>query len=284
MIWFSNPGGRTGNQLFQYAFIESIRRPGEMVFTTHLKKFMGQFKVRPGYHSFENFWVARTFEKLLDPLMYHGLVRTRIVSSWDDEESVPRFKKGLLTSLVFIKGYFQNEAWLNDGRRNQEPLFRKEALAEARDFLDKVPQGRVPAFLHIRRGDYLHWTVLGQRNPTLPMAYYREAVDRILRSCPEAYFLVTTDDPRYARENFSWLGDYLVSDHSPVTDLAVMAGCPLGILSNSTLAWWGGYWMKERLLVLAPECWLGFRSGCEYPPGITPRWAQVVPKDLWYAH
>jgi len=282
MIWFSNPGGRTGNQLFQYAFIESIRKKGELVFTTHLRKFQSQFQVRIGYHSFENFWVARTIEKFLDPLIYHLLVRTRLISAWDDETFVPRFRRGLLGSIVFVKGYFQNEKWLSEGSGIQGPIFLPETLSKARAFLEKVPDDRVPAFLHVRRGDYLNWRVLGERNPTLPLAYYREAVKRISNLCSRVYFVITTDDPEFAKTNFGWLGAYLVSDQSPITDLAIMASCQFGILSNSTLAWWGGYWMRERVLVVAPETWLGFRSKTEYPPGITPQWAEKIPLEFWY--
>jgi len=287
MIWFSNPGGRTGNQLFQYAFLESIRRPGEMVFTTKLAKFLGQFHPTPGYHSFEFHWLVRTIDRFLDPLVYQLLVKTRVVSFWDDRwtdagHSV-RLTKGWFPSLIYVRGYYQLASLVDQNTGKFRSLLRQETVRKAREFLAKVPQGRIPAYLHLRRGDYLRWKVMGHWNVALPLEYYREAVDRIRTRCSDVYFVIVSDDPEYARKNFGWLGDHLVSTQSPLVDLAVMSLCRYGVLSNSTLAWWGGYLMDKRELVLAPEQWLGFKADQEYPGGIIPPWAEVIPRDLWYA-
>ena len=281
MIWFSNPGGRTGNLLFQYAFLESIRRPEEIILTTNLGSFPRQFKLSLGYHSVDVKWPMRFLEKIVDPILYHLLVKTRVVSSWVEWDNQVRVTRGVIPGLKFVKGYFQNSrSWVSSAA--PMPTFRKTDRDRAEHLISTLPSGRPRVFLHVRRGDYLSWNVLGKKDPTLPMDYYRVAVNRVQRDLVNPFFLILSDEPHWVQENFRWLGDFYVSREKPAVDLILMSRCQWGVLSNSTLAWWGGNAMVERRGALVPEFWLGFQSGVEYPKGIIPSWATQVPSSEWF--
>lgn len=136
------------------------------------------------------------------------------------------------------------------------------------------------AFVAVRRGDYLTQRI-GRRaggslgwveegDPVaLDLAWYRRGITELRDRLPGIRFVVVTDDIDWCNANLS-APDVVVSDQSPQVDLALMARCDAGVLSASSLAWWGARLAAERAggPFLAPEFWLGHRVGAWWPATI----------------
>jgi hypothetical protein len=136
------------------------------------------------------------------------------------------------------------------------------------------------AFVAIRRGDYLTHRVgfraggeLGWVEDGSPVAldldWYVRGMEELRALHRGIRFLVVTDDPAWCRRSLAG-PDVVVSGRSPSVDLALMARCDAGVLSPSSLAWWGARFASDRSAgpFLAPEHWLGHRIGHWWPSTI----------------
>lgn len=76
-------------------------------------------------------------------------------------------------------------------------------------------------------------------------------------------FIALTDDPPYAEDFVGKRADVVVSKENVGVDLAIMSLCDGGILSASSLSWWGAYFANDRQgrgPFVAPKYWLGHRE------------------------
>ena len=78
------------------------------------------------------------------------------------------FSKDYLKKSPSLKGFFQSESFLD---KKSLPIIKQEHLQNAHDFLKDIPTNSEKIFVHVRRGDYLDWSVLGKLNPSLPSSY-----------------------------------------------------------------------------------------------------------------
>ena len=160
---------------------------------------------------------------------------------------------------------------------------RKEHLDAASKFLRDLPDGSEPIFVHVRRGDYVNESALGKKGLTLPLSYYKDQMRWFEKNVPGAYFVFLTDDAEFVELLFTEFLRKVISPHSQYVDFAIMTLCRYGIISNSSFAWWGAFFMKERRKVFAPKFWMGWKSASEYPMGISPSFAELIdprPKPL----
>jgi hypothetical protein len=136
------------------------------------------------------------------------------------------------------------------------------------------------AFVAVRRGDYLRSRVgtrpsgvLGWVDEGAPVAldldWYERGMAELRDTLPGVRFLVVTDDPDWSREHLA-RPDVLVSGRTAPVDLALMAAADAGVLSASSLAWWGARFASVHAdgPFLAPEHWLGHRVGEWWPPDV----------------
>jgi hypothetical protein len=269
-------GGRLGNQVFQYSALRSFLGSRSSLWLVDFDEF------------------AATFA---DP-------RARQLRS---ESLLDRMKLAFVDRLAGLPGFGRGEirqradsnapAWVQDGRiawsggYYQTPSpgglevaehlhFHPEVKARARRIAGVGPY----AFIHVRRGDYLVWPS-PEAPAALPDAWYRSGVVAILEQAHSMRFVVVTDDPRWARDVLlpsvaDVVSEVTVSDGDVMTDLAIMAGAAAGVLSASTLSWWGAAFASLRGAqgpFLAPERWLGFRGGQWYPHAIAADFLTFVP-------
>lgn len=257
VILFAAPGGRTGNLLFQLAYIESIRKPGERVLCTQLKGIHRQFlSAGRRYHNSDHPLLIKVLDKFFVPWFGPFLAFTRLGTVVWERQGEFRISSGLLP-LTWIDGYFQ-------GPPARDPGFRipESAAQKAQEILAGCPLGFVPLFVHVRRTDYEGYVLENGIRPLLAESYYRNAVVawQTLHPKLKPWLLFVGDSPEWCQAYLADLGPGLVLRNSPLVDLAVMAGCSGGVVSNSTFAWWGFWFLKRRCggMVIGPRYWLGW--------------------------
>ena len=103
--------------------------------------------------------------------------------------------------------------------------------------------------IHVRRGDYT-----GSIYDVIGMDYYNNAVndirDKLQKENKVPSFFIFSDDPDWVKQQFSWLGEYILIDNNKgvdsYRDLQLMSMCKHQITANSSFSIWGGYLNHNR--------------------------------------
>ena len=278
--------GRLGNQLFQYAAMKALFPNDRLVFfgCAELKQALAKVDA-----------IILEKGKLPRLLMFGlrvllpALARLRIIGSIYEIRVNTSYKitakRGFLNPLFLLHpSYFQHKRIFE-----LFPAFElsRELVQVASDWLEKTTQVKPNAlacrvslvFVHIRRGDYLHWPSR-ELPAVLDKGWYSRAMDNIRSIVPNPMFVVITDDFYYAKDVFGNEPDIIISRNDQFVDLALMSQCSHGILSASSFAWWGAWLSRQNTresgVYLAPKCWAGHRSGEWYPKGFVTDWITYV--------
>lgn len=282
MIFFFGEG-RLGNQIFQYAFIKNFLKRRELLVTCNFKEILLMFDVEDRIINFKNKYLGIYCRKIL-AIILQCLGKIRVISSiyvprekigfYDRSTTKYVHKKGLLNITYIYPDYFQSEEYF-DQSNIKELSIKKLYLEEAREFLRKLPKGE-KIFVHIRRGDYKKFKVLGKVGACLPESYYKNLIVMLSEKYKNnVIFIFLSDDREYVRSNYGWVKNKVISEESVYVDFAIMTLCSGGILSNSSLSWWGGYLAEDRGEMYAPKYWLGFKSKIEIARKGSPSYAKL---------
>jgi hypothetical protein len=282
VIFFIAPGGRTGNLLFQLAYIESIRRPGELVLCAKLRGTQKLF-LPPGrrYLNTDFKPIVKLLDKFLVPWFGRFLKRTKLGTVVWERQGHWRVTRGHLP-ITWIDGYFQSPP--NAAPELRIPL---EAMATAESIVQGCPGGFVPVFVHVRRTDYEAYIVDNLVRPLLPECYYRDALDAWKNRNPNSrpWVLFVGDSPDWCEVRFADVQPQRVLRNSPLVDLALMSQCSGGVVSNSTFAWWGFWFLRKNHPgdVIGPRFWLGWPIQRWMPTSLEDcglHFIEVVPEPL----
>lgn len=277
--------GQLGNQMFQAAFAERILRPGDWVFTTGMGELLDGFDwaLRPRANVGHarrrrrwQLWIKRAGKLAVRLRLVDGIRQLQqeflvdgVPHRWPG--NTLQYSRGVCSRLLFIdRGYYQ------DGSLGPDATFRPrpEHLAPAQRFLTTLPSGP-RAFVHVRRGDYRNWSAFG-RSPLLDLQYFRRGMARIRDAHPDTQFILLSDELDAMTQAFADDGVHPFAGASVYEDFAMMTLCDGGVVSNSTLSWWGGCQCQRTLPVVAPRGFLAFGLGFEYPPGIAADWITQI--------
>jgi len=110
----------------------------------------------------------------------------------------------------------------------------------------------------------------------LPLKYYYNQIRWFQLNIRNPYFIIISDNINEAKKIFSHIKNISFSEMNVYSDFILMTKCKYGILSNSSLSWWGSFLMLNRKIVIAPKFWLGWKSKRTFPEGIIPSYARVV--------
>jgi hypothetical protein len=187
-------------------------------------------------------------------------------------------RKGLIQAVTFVDGgHYQNPAlW---------PTFCPARLLHinatlrrsARQFLDSLGEpAHRPAFIHVRRGDYLSHSDYGLKDFALPAEFYRRAILEYERRAGATHFLFVTDDPQWIEDNFADIAAKSTSSFDAAMDFAIMTECGGGILSNSTFSLAAALMMDHPTLLIGPQYWFGFRVARWLPPLIKANHEKII--------
>jgi Glycosyl transferase family 11 len=278
LIFYFAPGGRLGNQIFQLAFIMSVVREGERCILARMEGALRLFDHGLRVRHLPQGLMYRVFDRIIIPCIVRPLCWARVVSSFQERDGSLRHRKGLLPGVRVLQGYFQSESFI-EAKVLARLCLLPAVQARGRDFLGALSAregSRQFVFVHIRRTDYLQYTILGKKDPSLPFSYYTRTLQWFRENLDKPYFIFVGDDPDHLAKQFAWLDGKVVSRNDPTTDLAIMSQCTGGILSNSTLAWWGARLIERPLKVFGPRYWLGWKSSQWWPVGIQSGFAEYV--------
>ena len=274
MILFFAPGGRLGNLLFQYAFLETLRKSGERIFSTQLKNLPRVLTSMHRVYNSNSKILIRCVDWIIDPICFHILAKPRLIGTVFENNGVLQSRPGLLP-VHYVKGYFQKESFVS--KALPKLTLRPNLIHKAYDFLREHAGDRIPVFIHVRRGDYLSWSVADIHDPSLPGSYYREGLQRIAKAAsrPLHVFLIG-DDPDWCAETFKDLPNATVTREKAAIDLALLSLCAGGVVSNSTFGWWGAALCGKTLPLIAPLYWLGWKNSSWYPRGVETSWLTYI--------
>ena len=273
--------GRLGNQLFQYSFLNTIAKEDEKILTVNMEYFVGKFDINNT--KFKHFALGKYgkffIRKFVKPLAM-VCARFKLIGYISQDRSatleLPMFttKKGLLPIRLVETNFFQSENFFDKDKVDFK--IKDKYTKEAVSFLAKVPGEYTKIFIHIRRGDYVFESYLGEMGIDLPKSYFEDAMREISHNLEKPFFVFLSDDASFVECCFDNIQNKIVSKNSMATDLAIMSLCEYGIVSNSSFSWWGAYLMKNRKEVIFPKYWYGWKQRVESHVGIQPEWAKLI--------
>ena len=263
MIVLFNCGGRTGNQLFQISHAISYRMENEWLISIGFGATRSLLvdSLKRNWLDIDNRILRALVGKVIYPFIYHVLMMTGFASSHYERNNRCVVRSGKLRRLTIMRGEFESFARQAPDLAQHFRL-RESVLSKARPIFDSLPPGSLPIFVHIRRSDF---RLLARM---LPDQYYLDAMRLFRDRHPNSFFIVVGDDPEHAESMLCTVDSKMISRMSAFEDLALMALCEGGILSNSTFAWWGAFFGKGRLGYVAPRFWSGWASREWRPPEI----------------
>jgi hypothetical protein len=284
MIFFFGQG-RLGNQLFQYAFIKSATPRGEQIITYNFGDFLELFDSISGINNVRNRYLKFILNHFVIKLL--GVMsRIRLISSctvdkncqgdFQVEGTTYSMVQGLFPICFFPPCFAQSEQFFVPAAVSDLRI-KDKYVDEATAFLQLLPKGHNNVFVHVRRGDYIHETILGVKGTTLPLSYYKKQIEWFENNIEKPFFIFLTDDSEFVVNCFNETTNKVISDESMFVDFTIMTLCEFGILSNSSFSWWGAYLMTNKKKLFAPQYWLGYKSSIELPCGIHPNFTEIVP-------
>ena len=283
--------GRLGNQIFQYQALSQLAKPGECIFSVGLEDLERCLELSgPKLRVLtRRGMLKRIMKYAVNPLLLRPLARTLRLLNYGHEnrcgEAPNRgasgelaLRAGLFRGITFVDGgFYQNSSFWTSVF--PAPLFRiKPALRDAaKACLTSIcGASRRPAFVHVRRGDYLTHTDYGLNDLSLPAGFYHAAAEELARRVGETHLVFVTDDPGWVEENFRGIVHKTIVSFDAAQDFALMTECACGILSNSTFSLAAALMLKNPDVVIAPRHWLGFRAGAWYPPKIRFQHSKLI--------
>jgi len=274
--------GRLGNQLFQYAFLNTIANENEKIITVNMKQFVDKFEIKNQNFVHKELGKYALFfvRKILKPYILKALVELKLISyikqDMSETSALPSFTrtKGILPITLIETNFFQSELFFD--KNKIDFTIKERYIKEAREFLAQVPKECTKVFVHVRRGDYIFEFYLGRQGIELPKKYFDRAISEITKDVENPFFVFLSDDSSYVECCFKDIKNKIISKNNMATDLAIMSLCEYGIVSNSSFSWWGAYLMKNRKKVIFPKYWYGWKQKIESHIAIQPLWAEVI--------
>lgn len=283
MIFFKAQG-RLGNQIFQYAFLQSKKRKGEKIFSIGFDELIETFEINDIYNfSRKNkylvYLINKGLFKAINLFKTLCLIRSIsvkeevILNSYTRETNNIKIKRGLTNHTYINDGFFQSHTcFKNDFRLKIKDHHHNKAL----ELLSKIPSNYLKVFVHIRKGDYKNFKVYG-KSTLLPNSYYINMIKKIIDEHENPFFIFLSDDQLENISDYNNIKHKIVFNRNNYfVDFAIMTLCDGAILSPSSFGWWGAFFMKSRDLIFAPKFWLGFNSKVNFPTNPTPPFFKTI--------
>ncbi|MES2087655.1 MAG: alpha-1,2-fucosyltransferase [Patescibacteria group bacterium] len=278
--------GGLGNQMFQYAL-------GRNLSLTHGKNF----KIDTSYLR-KNNQSGRTFRLSGFKIVTTEATKTEInryrstlEKFFDRIRPRPNKKKVLELSNTFDPEVLKRTDGYLVGHWNDARYFESSENTILEDFKLQKPFGaaaeKMASFIfaqpeavsvHIRRGDYVSIPKIADVHGALPLSYYAEACEIIMKKKPNAHFFISSDDIAWAKKNFpphypaTFISDPEIPDYEEMT---LMSLCKHHIIANSTFSWWAARLnQKKEKIIIAPKNW--FRDTSKDASNlIAKNWIQI---------
>jgi hypothetical protein len=267
--------GRLGNQIFQYCGARALF-PGERLLLMDFGAFDETFEPDDACVLGSAHPVATKAVSLL--LRLRALRLFRLGSIENDRVSfLPAVSVKSRIMLSTATYQFYDPSMVDVAGRLR---FRSRVTERVEEFLQRNGlTGRPLVFLHVRRGDYLAWPSLTEP-AAIGIGWYEESLKSLQERVPGAEVVVLTDDIDGVRSTMSQPENVHFSDLDAAGDLGLMARCVGGVLSASSLSWWGAHLAQLRMggsgVFIGPRFWLDRRAREWFPPRIESEWIEFA--------
>jgi hypothetical protein len=258
-----------GNQLFQYAFALYVSRKLKTKFIVDLRQKDGY---QLGYFNLP-YPLKYLSIGILAQLIYsiiqrkYKLKKIFFMSGRDEDWS-----KRILSDNTSYKGSFQDASFSS---QIKSILYRHLSIREkyTKQFHDLFPfvLSDKYAVLHLRFGDYANQAIEVNNtkfNWSLPIEWYYSAIQRAKLENMKLVFI--SDDMLLAKNKFfdQYLNSYF-PEGDTITHFQFLLHAEICIISNCSFAWWGAFLNQNTSKkIIAPNNWVGYNAGFEYPKGI----------------
>jgi hypothetical protein len=267
--------GRLGNQIFQYCGARALF-PGERLLLMDFDAFAEVFEPDEALILGPTHPVATKAVSLL--LRFRALGLLRLGSIENDRVSflpAVTVKSRVMLSTATYQFYDQRMVDVARHLRFRSPVTERVDAFLQRNGLTERPL----VFLHVRRGDYLEWP--SRTEPAaIGIGWYEESLESLRRRVAGAEVVVLTDDIDGVRSALGESENVHFSDLDAAGDLGLMARCVGGVLSASSLSWWGAHLAQLRLggsgVFIGPRFWLDRRAREWFPPRIKSEWIKFT--------
>jgi len=244
--------GGMGNQLFQFAAALSLANARALPSSCICfdDRFLSSYETK---HKFEIGFISELFHsnnvECIDSMLIRLMSRFRLgrlldcsiatfefISSIQQLKAVSQYKGE--TSFCLLDGYFQHPDILFF--EEHRSYIRDSLLAAKAQIIADVKQGEPSVAVHIRRGDYISSKSASQVFCSVPIEYYRTALDRLP---PDRKIIVFSDDRSLSASFSQEIGgiDARILNLSLEDEFCLMMACDEYVIANSTFSWWAAY-------------------------------------------
>ena len=279
MILFISDG-RLGNQLFQYAFLNTIREDKELILSLNMDVLVNSFTISNSkFINISGNKLFTIFTRKVLPTVLMKLGKSKLISYVEEQKNSDKrkvgysFEKGILPVSYVQTGFFQSERFFDAEFLDFKQM--NDSLSVANKVISELPD-KEKVFIHVRRGDYIDEVFEGKKNISLPKSYYLKAIEIIEKQVSDPFYIFLTDDYDFVNEVHCDIDNKYISTESMLVDLAIMSKCRYGIVSNSSFSWWGAYLSENKKMMIFPKYWYGWKNKTESHPHIQPSWGIVI--------
>lgn len=270
--------GGLGNQMFQFALAEELRRKfNRRIF---LIDCTADARVSRGWAlGCFGYWPDIVIEKggfkafVIKCFGFIGTIIPNIVTPIVFTDKSKYITKELRRSPILSIGYWQSERYFFESRKELLSKFYFDSFGVSVDLLGyNYPTVAV----HYRRGDYVTDSAASSVHLVCSPDWYQSALQYITAKIGDCRVLVFSDSPELARKDLRLSGDVVYIDQhhsdSPHKDMALMSMCDHFVISNSTFSWWASYLScRKEKIVVAPRFWFVGVLTREHPL-FNPNW------------
>lgn len=259
--------GRLGNQMFQYAFANSLSNKLKTIYFLDAKEIcdlIKYFKLNKWDIFISKIYSYRIIQKIINKLF---LKRQFIQIGHEYPNDIAKQFSNNTQYSVFC----QSASYFNNSMNKIHQYFTVKSI-----YVDmfkwkysKIFDNHKVIVVHFRIGDYLEFgnESLGGKNLILPSDYYDKCFSMI-DSLDNYKVIFISDSIEEIIKRYNKKDNFLFESNNDIIDFLLLINADKLIISNSSFAWWGAYLNIKKAKVYAPRYWLGFKIKKEYPVGI----------------
>ena len=258
--------GGLGNQLFQFAFGESLKISYEDLDIKYIdltkyaktkrKWELGFLNIKPYdiskgeiYYIFLKRFINSKFNKINSNFRHFGIIN----------ENKHKYMQDFLNKKrsFILDGYWQSEKYFyNNQIKIKNILNSKNKNSSIKNSKSKYQRVAV----HIRLGDYVKTSEGKKVHLVCNFEWYKNAISYLKDLNKELKFTIFSDDKDIVKTEFRNFENLEINEsdysNSAYIDLYKMAKYDHFIISNSTYSWWASYLgEKENSKIIAPKYW-----------------------------
>ena len=246
--------GGLGNQLIQYSFGQALKAASgqDVLYDLSFFETNTKYTKRPYLlNRFKTHVTEATQEEIENVKFPHGNLSkaaalvNKILNKYVFDAYDVGYTEGLIAKQAakknsYNEGYWQSYKYYESILQELQKDIQLVDEAVLLDFIKRTDFSSTNSIsVHIRRGDFLN---ANAGTTTLPISYYKEALNRMNDLHPDATYFVFSDDIVWVKEELGvYLGEGVVfvsgEGLKDYEEFALMMRCRHAIIANSTFSW-----------------------------------------------